>query len=84
MKELSPERIALKVDVIGPENMVYTHVHASFSPEILHAGSVKGLSGESKVRVCFKCEFVLRGNGTKYAVWSDNGEYGQIFMIICG
>ena len=38
--------MALKVDVIGPENnyTVCRRVRASFSPEIGQAGAVKGLN----------------------------------------
>ena len=43
VKGFSSKQIALKVDVIGAENMVFCrHVRASFSPEILQAGAVKG------------------------------------------
>ena len=40
MKGLSSKRIALKVDVTGLENTLFT----SFGPEILHVGAVKGLN----------------------------------------
>ena len=45
MKGLPSKRIALKADVKGPEKCtVCRRVLASFSPEILQAGAVKGLS----------------------------------------
>ena len=37
MKGFSSKCIALKIDVIGPENVLFA------SPEILQAGAVKGL-----------------------------------------
>ena len=40
MKRSPSKRIELKTDVTGPENIL---VRASFSPEILQAGAVKGL-----------------------------------------
>ena len=36
--------VALKVDVIGPDNIVCRRVRASFSPGILQAGAMKGLT----------------------------------------
>ena len=45
VKGFSSIREALKVDVMGPEkNTVCRRVRASFSPEILQAVAVKGLS----------------------------------------
>ena len=38
----------LEVDVIGPENVLC--VRAYFSPDILQAGAVKGLTGRTFVR----------------------------------
>jgi len=46
---LACERIFIKLlsiegrCVTGPENIVRSRVHASFSPEVLHVGAVKGL-----------------------------------------
>ena len=42
VKGFSSKRLALKVDVIGPENRLFAG--ASFSPEILQAGAAKGLT----------------------------------------
>ena len=46
MKGFSSKRIALKVDVIGPENnyTVCRRVRASFSPEVFQIGAVKELN----------------------------------------
>ena len=41
MKGFSSKHIALKVDVIGPENILCARAY--FSPEILQAGAVTGL-----------------------------------------
>ena len=45
MKRFSLKCIALKLDVIGAENILCAcrRVRASFSPEVLQAGAVKGL-----------------------------------------
>ena len=49
MKGLSAQRIALKVDVIGPENILFAGIF--FSPEILQAGAVKGLMSTETSRL---------------------------------
>ena len=45
MNAFSSKHIALKVDVIGPENLLFAgrHVRAVFSPEIVQAGAGVGL-----------------------------------------
>ena len=46
MKTQSIEsRKALKIELIGPENIVSRRIRAPFSPEILQAVAVKGLMG---------------------------------------
>ena len=49
MNGVSSERLALKVDVIGPENIPFAgaSVHHS-APEILQAAAVKGLTVRAK------------------------------------
>ena len=46
MKEFSSKKIALKVDITGPENVLLAgeSIYASFSREILQAGAVEGLN----------------------------------------
>ena len=44
MKGFSSKHVALKIDVTGPENTLFCkRVSASFSPEILQAGALRGL-----------------------------------------
>ena len=46
VKGVSSKLIALKVDVIEPENILFCRrLRASFIPEIVEAGAVKGLNG---------------------------------------
>ena len=54
MKGLQSKGIALKVDVIGAENIlrVCRRVHASFSPDILQARAMKGLGTGTHTYTC--------------------------------
>ena len=54
MKGFSSKRIALKLDVIGPEN-ICRRIRASFILEILLAGAVKGLINSSHNDYCWSC-----------------------------
>ena len=62
-KDFLSKRIALKIDVTGPLiNTVWRRVRAYFSPEILQAGAVKGLTN------IWVCTFTL--TFTHHLYWS--------------